>query len=274
VRLGLLGVCVIMVGTFDRAGLLAFLAVFLLCLVLNPHNRVLWRLTAMGACALLLVAVSGVRIQMPGREREISFAQVVANLGSVGGYSRTGDLDDTKQWRLEWWRDIYRYTVQGSYFWNGKGFGVNLADEDDYQVQEDGSLRAPHSAHMTMLARGGVPGLILWLLVHLSWGGALAGAYLRSRRAGDERWAGLFLFLLAYGMAFLINTSFDVYLEGPMGGIWYWTVYGVGLAALWTYARQPRALPWSALGEFAIAPALPPQGNLKGSVFAPAGGSL
>jgi hypothetical protein len=30
----------------------------------------------------------------------------------------------------------------------------------------------------------------------------------------------------------MVNTSFDVFIEGPMGGIWYWTLYGVGLAAL------------------------------------------
>ena len=40
----------------------------------------------------------------------------------------------------------------------------------------------------------------------------------------------MFLFLGAYWLAFLINGSFDVYLEGPMGGIWFWTVYGIGVA--------------------------------------------
>src|SRR5207244_4970861 len=121
---------------------------------------------------------------------------------SLAGVSRAGDLDDTKQWRLEWWADLIGYTIYGDYFWAGKGFGVNLADEDGYQVEEDNSLRSPHNGHLTMLARGGVPGLVLWTAVQLSWGWAVFGAYLRSRRAGDRPWARLFLFLLAYWLAF------------------------------------------------------------------------
>jgi len=40
----------------------------------------------------------------------------------------------------------------------------------------------------------------------------------------------------------MVNASFDVLLEGPMGGIWFWTVYGVGLAAMWIYQRYPEIL--------------------------------
>ena len=57
----------------------------------------------------------------------------------------------------------------------------------------------------------------------------------------------MFLFLLAYWLAFMINTAFDVFLEGPMGGIWFWTIYGVGLAALWLYRHDPAALDWRLL---------------------------
>ena len=44
---------------------------------------------------------------------------------------------------------------------------------------------------------------------------------------------------LAYWGAFMANASFDVFIEGPMGGIWLWTVFGAGLAAVWTYRRHP-----------------------------------
>jgi O-antigen ligase len=234
---------VLLVGTYDRAGLLSFLAAFALCAFLKPHDRALRRLLLLGLGGLAVLALLDVRVRMPGREREVSFAQFTANLASLVGVAHAGDLDDTKQWRLEWWRDIYGYTVEGKYFWTGKGFGINLADDDGYQVEEDGSLRSPHNGHLTMLARGGVPGLALWLLVQLSWSCGVLGGYLRSRRAGDERWANLFLFLLAYWTAFMVNATFDVFLEGPMGGIWFWTVYGVGLAAVWLYRHDPGVLP-------------------------------
>jgi O-antigen ligase len=232
----------VFVGTYDRSGLLAFLAAFGLCLFLKPDNRFLWCLVAIAVSALLFLTVTNIRVQMPGREREFSAAQLAANLTSLTGASRMGDLDDTKQWRLEWWGDIRDYTLQGRFFWTGKGFGINLADDDGYQVEEDGSLRNPHNGHLTMLARGGVPGLALWLLPQFAWAWGLLGAQVRSRRAGDRRWADLFLFLLAYWLAFMINATFDVFLEGPMGGIWFWTIFGVGLAALWLYKHNPELL--------------------------------
>ena len=77
----------------------------------------------------------------------------------------------------------------------------------------------------------GVPGLALWVAVQVTWVLAILNAYYKSRRKRDARWSGLFLFLGAFWLAFLINASFDVYLEGPMGGIWFWTVYGTGVGA-------------------------------------------
>jgi hypothetical protein len=224
--------CVVLVGTYDRSGLLAFLMVFAVCLYLRPRDRMLWRLIGIGLVGVILLAASGIRVKMPGREREISFEQLVANVTSTVSSSSAGDLDATKEWRLEWWHDIIDYTIHGRYFWTGKGFGINLADDDDFQVEEDHALRSPHSCHMNMLARAGVPGLVLWSLVHLSWAVIVLAAYVDSRRRGEELWSQLFMVLLAYWIAVMINASFDVYLEGPMGGIWYWTIYGIGLAAV------------------------------------------
>jgi O-antigen ligase len=161
---------------------------------------------------------------------------------SIVGTSDAGDLHDTKRWRLEWWGVIMDYTVFGEHFWMGKGFGINLADDDGFQCNEDGSVRSPHNAHMTFLARTGVPGLLIWGLVLLSWAAGITRAYIQSRAARDLRWSGLFLILGTYWLACLINASFDVFLEGPMGGIWFWTIYGVGLAAMRIYREWPGVL--------------------------------
>jgi len=34
------------------------------------------------------------------------------------------------------------------------------------------------------------------------------------------------------------NAFFDVYLEGPQGAIWFWTVFGTGLAVRTTAAAS------------------------------------
>jgi hypothetical protein len=39
-----------------------------------------------------------------------------------------------------------------------------------------------------------------------------------------------------------VNMNFDVYLEGPMGGIWFWTVWGYGVAVMWLYRHRPQFL--------------------------------
>jgi hypothetical protein len=114
---------------------------------------------------------------------------------------------------------------------------------------------------MTMLARGGVPMLALWATTQLLWGGAMIARIVRSRQNGQRQWEGLYFFLLAYWIAFLINGSFDVFLEGPMGGIWFWSIYGTGLAAIAiqgradaaSVPRRPAAAP-AARGSIPAAP--------------------
>ena len=174
-------------------------------------------------------------------ERSVSVQQLKANISSVVGSADYGNLDGTRSWRLDWWSEIRSYTLHGPYFWSGKGFGVNLADEDGFQVQDDRSLRSPHSIHMSVLARSGVPGLVAWGLLNVGYAWVVLTGQLRARRAGQERWAMWAAFALAYWLALVVNASFDVYLEGPSGGIWFWCVVGFGLVITYL-ARVERRL--------------------------------
>lgn len=233
-------------GAYERSGLLAFLAACGACVLFRWQNPILRRFLVIGVLGFVFLALLDVRFDIPApvgaKEREFSLRALSAGLWSIGGYSEMSDLDDTKQWRLDWWTTIQAYTVDGEYFWTGKGFGINLASDDGFQVRSDNSLRSPHNGHLTILARAGVPGLLLWTLVQAAWGLSVFLCLLRSRRQGQDRWSGLLLFLLAYWMAFLINAAFDVFLEGPMGGIWFWSFYGFGLAAMWVHRHCPELL--------------------------------
>lgn len=90
---------------------------------------------------------------------------------------------------------------------------------------------------MTVLARSGVPGLMLWGLVRGGWFLMMFRAYRESGRDGYRDWQRVFLFVTAFSVAFLVDATFDVFLEGPMGGIWFWCLYGFGLGAVWQYRR-------------------------------------
>ena len=237
-----------------RAAMMTMLVAFGLVALLRPKAPVVGRVVGLTAVVMLAMVATSFQWSAGGGEgRTISAEQVVDNLASVVGLGGTddaaeADLNGTKQWRLKWWTKIVGYTIHGQYFWAGKGFGVNLADEDGFQVNEDRSLRSPHNASMTVLARSGVIGEALWLGMLAWWFGSVGRAWLAARRARQRRWAGALGFLGIYGLAFLVNASFDVFLEGPMGGIWFWTVLGVGFAACELRKTRPEALADAAAG--------------------------
>ena len=165
--------------------------------------------------------------------RAIAPRQLLVNF--MGSFEGAGEsVDGTREWREAWWSKIIDYTVYGPYFWTGKGYGINLADDDGFQVldkDDPAPLRSPHNSHLTFLARSGVPGFSLWLALQLTWVISVLRALFLARRTGRHRTTGLLAFLLAYWTAFMTLAATDVLIEGPAGGIWFWTIFGVGAAA-------------------------------------------
>ena len=236
--------CVTVLG---RGGAMAIVAALGAVLVIRPLVA-LPKLTLVGGGAVvaaLVLLASNFTIEM-GR-RDLSAEQLTSNLLSVVGDDvdqSQVNLEQTKNWRLRWWTKIVDYTVHGPYFWTGKGFGVNLAIDDG--IRKETFNRHPHSAHMSILARAGVPGLTLWILLQTAFGASLLAAFLRATRMGEEWWARLDLWVLAYWLAFITAASFGVYLEGPHGGIPFWCVMGLGISVLLTQEqalRTPAPLP-------------------------------
>lgn len=219
-----------MSGSFNRGGLTAAMSAVAVTLLLSPTRKIT---TAIFAAALLITAVAFVNPSVElTRGRDVSLGQLATNVSSLIVDTGRGDLEGTREWRIDWWTDIVNYTVRGEYFWTGKGFGINLADSDGYQVMEDGSLRAPHSSHMSVLARMGVPGAAVWIILQLGFGIAIVSAIFRAQRRQDQFWGLVLIWIFAYWLAMIVNSSFDVYLEGPQGGIWFWAIFGLGIAAV------------------------------------------
>lgn len=220
----------VVAGAVNRGGFLAAAVGVIVAMLLRPSRRGA-RFVWVALVLICVVALVNPSIST-SRGRELSLNQISHNVLSIAGLSSEGDLDATKEWRLRWWTAIVDYTVRGPYFLTGKGFGVNLADADGFQVMADHSLRSPHNGHLAILARMGVPGFVLWIVLQVAFGVALLRAFFRARGRGDAFWAGVDAWLLTYWLSMLVNASFDVYLEGPQGGIWFWSVVGFGLVAL------------------------------------------
>ncbi len=257
----LVGVAI--VGSLNRGSLLAASMCGLALGFVRSRSR-LMSVALLAPVILSIVAVANPVIDL-GTVRKVSFDQLVDNVLSVFGGSSNADLEGTAEWRLAWWQTITDYTINGPYFWDGKGYGINLADDDGFQVNADGSLRAPHNGHIEFLARSGVPGLALWILLQGSYALGLLRAAIGAHRAGRHLWVQILGWLFVYWIAAMVNLSFDPYLEGPHGGIWFWALFGLGLGAMRAWrtdeagALQPVASPENegALHRPALRPATP-----------------
>jgi O-antigen ligase len=124
---------------------------------------------------------------------------------------------------------------------------VNLAVDDGFVVgdPDQSPLRSPHNGHLTVLARSGVPGAILWLVLQCGFAVALVRCYLRVADTSRDWWGRVMLWILACWVTFVVNMTFEVSIEGPQGGIWFWSLFGFGIAVLEVQRRHDRAHPTS-----------------------------
>lgn len=238
------GASITVIGSISRGGILGGISAVAVVVLLRPRSGI-YKPILLAILVLWLAMVSGLYslklTSLPGHHREVSVEQVVNNLISFVGKSDDsyGGLKATVSWRFQWWESIIDYTFNGPYFWTGKGYGINLGNSDGFQADEEEGLeriRSPHNVFMTILARSGVPGFIMWLIFLLSYYVWLVNISFR-RRLTNSMDAQVAIWFMAYTVAMLANGSFDVYIEGPMGGIWFWSIIGISFS--YFSAEQP-----------------------------------
>ncbi|CAN5869514.1 hypothetical protein BH24CHL4_BH24CHL4_02690 [soil metagenome] len=220
------------VATSTRGGTLAVILAVGLAMSLTSASRG-W-INPLLILAVIIIPIALINPQIDrGSDRSVSLSQFVNNMTSiVTSDDSSSSLTGTRDYRLRWWKEIVGYTVGGEYFFTGKGFGINLADDDGFQILQDSSLRAPHNSHMTVLARMGVPGFMYWIVLQSVFAIALLKSILRSRREIDITAVQVKTWVLALWLAAMVVTSFDPYLEGPQGAILFWCVFGLGMITL------------------------------------------
>lgn len=211
-------------ATFNRGGMLAFLTGFGLFFfylrktaLARQFFTYLKVLPIVIIVALPLYVSTNVEDSIQGRSTSIG--QLKDNVKSIVNHDMEGSMNANVLWRLVWWAKIIDYTVLGDYFLFGKGVGVNLAIDDDIKMEDD-SLRSPHNFHLNILARFGVPFFLLWLY----W------LWLMIRKVREKGVSQEVLSYLCIFIAFLVNASFDVALEGPMAAFPCWVFVGLWFA--------------------------------------------
>ena len=160
----------------------------------------------------LFVAID---IQEDAQGRTISLSQITDNFSSIVSTNIDGNLAENKVWRLIWWAKLVNESFTLPHFFVGKGLGMSLAGNDI--VNTDDNLRSPHNFHLTILARFGYIVFITWII----WLVSLFKPLFTRKLAGKT------LAITSTLLAFIINGSFDVFFEGPMGAFPFWTFVGL-----------------------------------------------
>ncbi|MDH3606410.1 MAG: O-antigen ligase family protein [Acidimicrobiia bacterium] len=219
---------VVAVGTQSRGGFLAAFLILAVVFVLARHARgVMLGVVALAVLVAILAAALDVKFQLD--RRELSVEQAIENFQSVAEEATSGSqFDNTTQWRLNLWSLVVDDVFREERMLTGFGFGENLADRYGFTGPSSVPLRNPHNSHLSVLARMGVVGTILWVAMFGAWFLNLSRARRQFIEIGEDRRAALSLWLMLAMIAILVNAFFDPTIEGPQVGVILWTTFGMG----------------------------------------------
>jgi hypothetical protein len=213
----------LILASYSRSGIVAFLASMLCFIYFNKDIQLQSRVRLLlKYLPIILLIVTPIYINIKVTEnfqgRSVGFEQIKNNFSSIVGGTTDATSENNVVWRLVWWAKIIDYSLTSPNFFIGKGLGMNLAADDDIITLDD-SLRSPHNFHLNIMARFGVLLFMIWTYFLIQLLRPLFKKLLQGKR----------LLIGCILLAFLINASFDVFLEGPMGAFPFWTWMGLYL---------------------------------------------
>ena len=213
----------LILASYSRSGIVSFLASMLCFIYFNKDIQLQSRVRLLiKYLPIILLIVTPIYINIKVSEnfqgRSIGFEQIKNNFSSIVGGTTDATSEDNVVWRIVWWAKIIDYSFTAPNLFIGKGLGLNLATDDDIITLDD-SLRSPHNFHLNIMARFGVLLFVFWMYFLIQILKPLFKKQLQGKR----------LLIDCILLAFLLNASFDVFLEGPMGAFPFWTWMGLYL---------------------------------------------
>jgi hypothetical protein len=215
----------LILASYSRSGIVAFLASMLCFIYFNKDIQLQSRVRLLiKYLPIILLIVTPIYINIKVAEnfqgRAVGLEQIKNNFSSIVGGTTDATSENNVVWRLVWWAKIIDYSLSSPNFFIGKGLGMNLATDDDIITLDD-SLRSPHNFHLNIMSRFGVLIFMIWTYFLIQ----LLKPLFKKQLQGKRLLIGCIL------LAFLLNASFDVFLEGPMGAFPFWTWLGLYLLA-------------------------------------------
>ncbi len=213
----------LILASYSRSGIVAFLASMLCFIYFNKDIQLQSRVRSLiKYLPIILLVVTPIYINIKVAEnfqgRAVGLEQIKNNFSSIVGGTTDATSENNVVWRLVWWAKIIDYSLSSPNFFIGKGLGMNLATDDDIITLDD-SLRSPHNFHLNIMSRFGVLLFMIWTYFLIQ----LLKPLFKKQLQGKRLLIGCIL------LAFLLNASFDVFLEGPMGAFPFWTWLGLYL---------------------------------------------
>ena len=213
----------LILASYSRSGIVAFLASILCFIYFNKDIQLQSRVRLLiKYLPIILLVVTPIYINIKVTEnfqgRAVGLEQIKNNFSSIVGGTTDATSENNVVWRLVWWAKIIDYSFSSPNFFIGKGLGMNLATDDDIITLDD-SLRSPHNFHLNIMSRFGVLLFMIWMYFLIQ----LLKPLFKKQLQGKRLLIGCIL------IAFLLNASFDVFLEGPMGAFPFWTWLGLYL---------------------------------------------
>jgi hypothetical protein len=180
-------------------------------------------------------------------EREISPAAFVSG-APVTDTRSTGTI----YWRLLWWNALWSEDLADpNLLIMGRGYGPDLRDAVrsltqgalnwDQGEDQGRPVRSPHSIAMTLLARSGLIGLGLWLLMLGGSFQRMVKATLAARVSANKDDELLGVWFISYLVLILVVSLFGVVLEAPHAAIPFFMFLGVGVG--WATDRLEESQP-------------------------------
>jgi O-Antigen ligase len=237
----------LMLFGMSRAALSGFACAVVLLIVARRSKFILYQI---GVAVVALLAIAFLQLSNIHFESDF-FRNLSDKVTSIADFSGTGHYHSkigdssaaNNEFRTVWWTTVFNETMQkGPFFGLGFGYDLTAGFLRTYYSNQNPDLtaRSPHSILLTALGRMGVIGLasflvILFLIIRMAFQGARSVARGQQPQENLAHWCALINLLGA--------ALFGVVLEGPMGGILFWSVLGLAASQLSGVKEQDKDLP-------------------------------
>jgi hypothetical protein len=239
---------VLMLLPMSRAALSGFVCATLLLVAAKRPQFIMYQvgIAVVALFAIAFLQLSNVRFESDFFRSLSDRVSSIVDFSGTGHYhSEIGNMSvGNNEFRTVWWTTVFNETMQkGPFFGLGFGYDLTARFMQTYYLtggEDTASTRSPHSILFTVLGRMGLFGLALFLIVIFLIG---RKALFAARCVAKGKQPQETLIPWCAVITLLIASMFGVVLEGPMGGILFWTFLGLASSQMDIKPEEVRQKP-------------------------------